>query len=42
MNAHVESLPPALKVRLANSAQFLHWREKIETADEVIETTADG
>ncbi len=40
--ARVESLPPALTVPLANSGQFLHWREKIETTDEVIETTADG
>lgn len=40
--ARVESLPPSLTVPLSNGGQFLHWREKIETTDEVIETTADG
>ncbi|MDZ4395239.1 beta-galactosidase, partial [Cypionkella sp.] len=40
--ARVESLPPALTVPLSNSGQFVHWREKIETTDEVVETTADG
>ena len=33
------SEPP---VPLLNSGQFLHWREKLETTDEVIEATADG
>ena len=40
--ARVESLPPALSVPLANGGQFLHWREKIETTDTVLESTADG
>lgn len=40
--ARVESLPPTLTVPLQNGGQFLHWREKLETADEVVEATADG
>lgn len=40
--ARVESLPPALSVPLANGGQFLHWREKVETTDTVLESTADG
>ncbi|MCF1709303.1 beta-galactosidase [Tabrizicola sp. J26] len=40
--ARVESLPPDVPVPLSQGGQFLHWREKIETAAEIVESTADG
>lgn len=40
--ARVESLPPDVPVPLTAGGNFLHWREKLETTAEVIETTSDG
>lgn len=40
--ARVESLPPDVPVPLTAGGNFLHWREKLETTAEVIETTEDG
>jgi beta-galactosidase len=40
--ARVESLPPDVPVPLAQGGQFLHWREKLEGAAEVVEATEDG
>ncbi len=40
--ARVESLPPDVPVPLTERGNFLHWREKVETTAEVLETTQDG
>ena len=40
--ARVESLPPDVPVPLTLGGNFLHWREKIETSAQVLETTTDG
>jgi len=40
--ARVESLPPDVPVPLTAGGNFLHWREKVETTAEVVETTSDG
>jgi beta-galactosidase len=40
--ARVESLPPNLPVPLTNGGNFLHWREKLETTDTVVDSTTDG
>jgi beta-galactosidase len=40
--ARVESLPPDVPVPLAQGGQFLHWREKMESAATVVEATTDG
>lgn len=40
--ARVESLPPDVPVPLSAGGNFLHWREKVETQAEVVETTTDG
>lgn len=40
--ARVESLPPDVPVPLAAGGNFRHWREKVETTAEVVETTSDG
>ena len=40
--ARVESLPPDVPVPLALGGAFVHWREKVETAAEIVESTADG
>jgi beta-galactosidase len=40
--ARLESLPPDAPVPLAQGGAFLHWREKLEGAAEVVEATADG
>ncbi|EKD61109.1 MAG: Beta-galactosidase, partial [uncultured bacterium] len=37
--ARVESLPPDVPVPLTAGGNFLHWREKLETTAEGIETT---
>jgi beta-galactosidase len=40
--ARVESLPPDCCEDLTHGGAFVHWREKVETSAEVVETTADG
>lgn len=40
--ARVESLPPDVPVPLSGGGVFRHWREKVETAATVVETTTDG
>jgi beta-galactosidase len=40
--ARVESLPPDVPVPLARGGQFLHWREKLEGAADVVEAAEDG
>lgn len=40
--ARVESLPPDVPVPLTLGGNFLHWREKIETLAEVVESSEDG
>ena len=40
--ARVESLPPDVPVPLAAGGNFLHWREKVETVAEVVESSIDG
>lgn len=40
--ARVESLPPDVPVPLSTGGQFLHWREKIETTAEIVESCVDG
>ena len=40
--ARVESLPPDCREDLVQGGAFVHWREKMETRAEVIESTADG
>jgi beta-galactosidase len=40
--ARVESLPPDMPLDLTHGGQFVHWREKVETSAEVLETTKDG
>ena len=40
--ARVESLPPDVPVPLTNGGNFLHWREKLETTAQVVETATDG
>lgn len=40
--ARVESVPPDVTVPLTAGGEFKHWREKLEGAAEVVETTADG
>jgi beta-galactosidase len=39
--ARVETLPPDVPVPLEQGGNFLHWREKLETSAEVVETTTD-
>ncbi len=38
----VESLPPDVPVPLTSGGNFRHWREKLEGAAQVVETTVDG
>ncbi len=38
----VESLPPDVPVPLEQGGALLHWREKIETTDHVVEVAEDG
>ena len=40
--ARVESLPPDVPVPLARGGNFLHWREKLETTAEIVESSTDG
>ena len=40
--ARVESLPPDVPVPLTQGGNFLHWREKLETTAQVVETATDG
>lgn len=40
--ARVESLPPDVPVPLDGGGNLRHWREKVETTDEVLETATDG
>jgi beta-galactosidase len=40
--ARVESLPPDVPVPLVKGGQFVHWREKMEGAARVEESTSDG
>lgn len=40
--ARVESLPPECSEPLAQGGAFVHWREKVETTAQVLESTADG
>lgn len=40
--ARVESLPPDVPVPLVAGGNFLHWREKVETTAQTVESTDDG
>ena len=40
--ARVESLPPDVPVPLCEGGNFLHWREKLETTAQIVESATDG
>jgi beta-galactosidase len=40
--ARVESLPPDVPVPLEQGGQVRHWREKLDTSGQVVESFADG